>query len=505
MPSTSKQVTTFFDAMEGQFQCLGYGDVRLRPYLSDLRPGEADTASRFSKRVPLKVPIVGAAMDTVTEAPMAIALAKLGGLGIIHKNLSPREQAKHVGRVKRHLHGHIDEPVPVFPEQRIDAVLAWRSEKRFGFHSFPVLDKSGVLVGLVTRSNFRFARDPSATIAEIMTPLAQLTVAREVMSYQDAYDLMRTHSRKVLPIVDANGKFHGMYVLSDLERIVKGTGGYNVDASGQLLVGAAVGVGDGALERAKLLAAKRCDVFVVDTAHGDSQVVFETIRALKSRYPHIDVVAGNVSSADGARHLCQEGVDGILIGQGPGAICTTRIVAGIGVPQATAVYECSKVAYEHEVPACADGGITNSGDIVVALAIGASSVMLGRLLAGTDEAPGTTELVGNVPMKRFRGMGSLGAMRDGAGSRERYGQSDRAESERVPEGVEALVPARGPVARLFAQYRGGLLQGMWYHGARNLKELRANARIFRVTAAGMRESHPHDVVMESLPPNYLQS
>jgi len=497
----NKAIGQFFAKMDKEGLALTYADVRLHTDHSDVLPGSANLASRFSRRIPLRAPIVSAAMDTVTESRMAIALAAAGGLGIIHRNMTPQEQAKEVTRVKLHLNGLIEKPICVDAADSIETVLTMRTEKGYSFHSFPVLE-SGKLVGILTRNDFQFSKDAKEPLRKAMTPLKELITAPEGTSITAAYEKMRGHKKKLLPLLNRRGEVVGLYVFSDLKRILSGQSSHNVDKDGHLLVAAAVGVGDGALVRAALLAERGCDVFVVDTAHGDSENVFATVKLLKRRYPHIDVVAGNVSRGESAKRLAKAGVDGVLVGQGPGSICTTRIIAGIGCPQVTAVYECVKALRGSGVPVCADGGIENSGDIVVALALGAESVILGRLLAGTEEAPGRTRIIQGVPMKEYRGMGSLAAMQESAESRKRYRQADVSTKKLVPEGVESIVPLVGSAHDVLEQQTGGIQSGFGYVGASTLAELRAKAKIFRISPSGLAESHPHGVAIIKDPPNY---
>ena len=480
-------------------ETLTYDDVRLKTDYSEVLPGETSLATRFSRNVALGMPIISAAMDTVTEAEMAIAMAENGGLGIIHKNLKPKEQAKQVNRVKLHLNGLIENPICVDVDNTLEQVLRMREEHGFPFHSFPVI-KDGILVGLLTRNDFDFASDVSLSVHQVMTRRDDLITAPHGTTITEAYELMQRRKKKVLPLLDQDGKVVGMYIFSDLKRIHSNRSIYNIDAAGHLRVAAAVGIGAGALERAGLLAAKRCDLFVVGTAHGDSKNVHDTVKELKRLYPHIDIVAGNISRGEAAKRLVDIGADGVLVGQGPGSICTTRVVAGVGCPQVSAVYECVKALRGTGVPVCADGGIDNSGDIVVALGIGAQSVILGRLLAGTDEAPGETRMIDGAKIKEYRGMGSLGAMQASVSSREQYRQTK--DDKLVPEGVESIAPYLGPVSDILAQYLGGVRSGMGYVGARTIAELAKKASLMRITASGLRESHPHDVRIVKDAPNY---
>lgn len=500
----NKQIDEFFKKMESQGLMVTFSDVRFMTEYSDVVPGETNVQSRFSRRVQVKIPVISSAMDTVTESNMAIAMALKGGLGIIHRGLSPEIQAAQVARVKHHLNRLIATPITVDDQDTVQAVLEYREQKGWKFHSFPVLNASGALVGLMTRNDFDFCTDTGLRVSSVMTPFEQLIVAPSNTTREQAYELLFSKKKKILPLVDESRKVKGMYLFSDLVRSRAENSTQNTDTRGQLRVGAAVGVGEGAFRRAELLAEVGCDVFVIDTAHGYSKNVIETIKKLKQAYTDIDVVAGNVSNGAAALALVDAGADGILVGQGPGSICTTRIIAGIGAPQVSAVHECVKALEGTGVPVCADGGITNSGDITIALGVGAKSIMGGRIFAGTDETPGEVYLdpTRNMKMKGYRGMGSLGAMIDNASSRERYRQATTPLGKFVPEGVEASVPYQGPVADVLDQYVGGLRQGMGYIGAHSLKELRDKTRIFRITSSGLGESHPHNVHINQLPPNY---
>ncbi len=502
--AASARMKAFFEKMDEQGLMVTYDDVRLRTHHSNILPTETELRTRFSKRITLNIPLVSSPMDTVTTADMAIAMAEAGGLGIIHRGLSPDVQAQEVAQVKNRLNGRIGTPVTVRDDVAVTEVQRIIGERKSRFHTFPVVDEHGRMVGLITGNDLDFCMEHSNSVRSIMTPFDDLVRADPGLGRKEAYELMLKHKKKVLPLVDDNRKLGGMYVFSDLRRIFSThhQSGYTVDPNGQLMVGAAVGVGDGALKRAELLAGKKCDVFHIDTAHGDSQNVMSTIAELKKRYPHIDTVAGNVSSGESARRLADAGADGVLVGQGPGSICTTRVIAGVGVPQVSAVFECAEALEGTDVPLCADGGINNSGDMVIALAVGASTVMVGRLLAGTDEAPGETRFFNGMQVKDYRGMGSLGAMRDNASSRERYGQAGNAPSKVVPEGIEGIVPYKGSVQTVLDQYVGGIRSGMGYHGARTLGELADTAVLFRISGAGLAESHPHDITITADAPNY---
>ena len=479
---------------------LTFDDVRLRTGYTKIMPDDVCLKSRFSRNVGLKIPIVSAAMDTVTEAKLAIELAKLGGIGVIHKGLSLEDQAFHVARVKFHLNGLIERPICVYEDEQISAVLLRKESKGYGFHSFPVLSREGKLVGLITGNDFKFCEDSSLSVGDLMS--TSLLTAPEGTSIDDAYDLMRRAKKKVLPLVKKDGEISGMYTLTDVKRIKTGSAEtYNVDNRGQLRVAAAVGVGEEALERVAALFSKNVDVIVIDTAHGDSRAVIDTLKRIKKAYS-LDVVVGNVSIGESAKRLADAGADGIKVGQGPGSICTTRIIAGIGRPQVSAVYDCVRAIEGYDIPICADGGIRNSGDIPIAIAAGADSVMMGNMLAGTDEAPGEIVFFDGRQWKKYRGMGSLEAMEKGASARERYLQQQTGKDQLVPEGLEGAVPYKGKLKDVLFQYVGGLRRGMGYVGAASIEELRENTDFDRITPAGVLESHPHDIKITEYPPNY---
>lgn len=490
----NENVRMFFQKMDDQGLKLTFNDVRLVPNHSAILPAETCVHSCFSKRIRLNIPIVSSPMDTVTDAPMAIAMAEAGGLGIIHGALAPAEQAKAVGRVKHRLHGKVFTPVPADANETVAELLEKREKKHWQFHTFPVLGADNVLLGVVTGNDFDCCMKTSQRVGEIMTPFDDLLTAGSMTAPEEALRLMTEHGKKTLPLIDDERRLAGFYVLSDLKRIFSHERtSHNLDPEGRLVVGAAIAVGDEVFERSDLLAAEGCDVFVIDTAHGDTSRMEALLRALKRRHPHIDVVAGNVSYASGAKRLADWGADGIRVGQGPGSICTTRIIAGVGTPQVSAVYECATAVENYGIPVCADGGISNSGDCVIAFAVGASSVMLGRLLAGADEAPGDVKIIDDKRVKTYRGMGSPSAMRDNASSRARYGQNNVRKS--VAEGVEGYVPQAGPVRALLDQLTGGIRSGMGYHGAQSIPDIQERSTIFRFTPASLEESHPHHIQM----------
>lgn len=491
----------FFRKLESSGIALTYADVRLKTGYSEVLPDNVDTTTKFSKNILLKIPIVSAAMDTVTESSMAIAMAKLGGIGIIHKNLSPQDQASEVAKVKYHLQGIIEKPITVNPTDRIESILERRTEKGYSFHTFPVVD-NGKIVGLLTKNDFDFCDDHSLTASEVMTK--DLITMPYNTSVEEAYARLKKEKKKVLPLLDKNGVLTGMYLYSDLARAKSGRFDvYNLDNKGRLIVGAAIGVGDDAIKHVKFLMEKEVDVVVIDTAHGDSSPVIETLKSIKKLYPRLDVVVGNVSEPESVKRLVDAGADGIKVGQGPGAICTTRIIAGIGCPQVTAIYYCSLEAEKYNISICADGGLQYSGDIPIAIGAGAYSVMMGSMLAGTKESPGDIVFRDGRQWKNYRGMGSIGAM-ESKGSRDRYNQVLTGKNELVPEGIEGLVPYKGEVKDVIFQYVGGLKRGMGYVGAANILELQEKADFWRPTEAGIKESHPHDVVITKESPNYQQ-
>ncbi|MDP1694071.1 MAG: IMP dehydrogenase [Candidatus Woesearchaeota archaeon] len=480
----------------GRETALTFDDVRLRTGYSEVMPDDVDTSTLFSRHIPLKIPLVSAAMDTVTEYKMAIALAKLGGLGIIHRNLTPVEQAKQVARVKFHLNGKIRDPICVYETMTLQEISELRKEKGYTFHTFPVVDKQRKLLGVLTENDFDFCDDPSQLVRTIMS--TRLVTSNSRTTIEEAYEQMMRKKKKLLPLVDKQGRLTGLYVFSDVRRIVRSSNAlYNVDENGQLRVGAAIGVNDSA--RVEKLLDKKVDVVVIDTAHADTKSVLQTLKQLKKSFPSLDVVAGNISEPESAKRLLDAGADGIKVGQGGGSICTTRIVTGIGSPQVSAVYWCAKVAERYNVPLCADGGLRFSGDITIALAAGAHSVMLGSMLAGTDETPGDVVYLDGKQWKIYRGMGSIAAMQEHAGSRERY---NTGKLGLVPEGIEGLTTYKGPLETVVMMHMGGLRKGMGSVGAADIKKLRTQVNFLYCTSAGINESHPHDVRIAREAPNY---
>ncbi|MDN5861795.1 MAG: IMP dehydrogenase, partial [Pseudonocardia sp.] len=479
--------------MPAKFAMLGltFDDVLLLPAESDMVPSEVDTSTRVTRKVVLRVPIVSSPMDTVTESRMAIAMARAGGLGVLHRNLAPDEQALQVEIVKRSEAGMVTDPVTCSPEDTIADVD--RLCAKFRISGVPVTDGTGQLVGIITNRDMRFEMDHSRPVHEVMTP-NPLVTARVGVSAEAALGLLRRHKLEKLPIIDGDGVLRGLITIKDFNKTEK----YPLatkDPDGRLVVAAAVGVGDDGYARAMRLVDAGVDILMVDTAHGHSRRVLETVAKLRAEVGDaVDVVGGNVATRAGASALVEAGADAVKVGVGPGSICTTRVVAGVGAPQITAIFEAAQACAEAGVPVIGDGGIQYSGDISKAIAAGASTVMLGSLLAGTAESPGELILVGGKQFKTYRGMGSLGAMRSrgdtASYSKDRYAQDDvLSEDKLVPEGIEGRIPFRGPLAQVVHQLEGGLRSGMGYAGAPTIAALQ-QAQLVRVTAAGLKESHP---------------
>jgi IMP dehydrogenase len=485
-------------ALERKFakEGLTFDDVLLVPAESAVLPSEVSTRTRLTRELELEIPIVSAAMDTVTEARMAIALAREGGIGVVHRNLSVEAQAAEIDKVKRSEAGMIVEPVTLRPRDRVADALHLMETYRIS--GVPITDENGRLVGILTNRDLRFEDDTSRLVSELMTSENLVTVPVGT-TLEEARAVLHRHKVEKVPVVDADGLLKGLITVKDISKRVQ----YPLatkDEQGRLRVAGAVGTGAEGIERAEALIAEDVDVLVVDTSHGHSQGVLETVRDLKSRFD-VPVIAGNVATAEATEALIDAGADAVKVGMGPGAICTTRVVAGIGVPQITAVYDCAQVAAPHDVPIVADGGVNFSGDIAKALAAGADSVMVGGLLAGVDESPGEVVFHQGEQFKEYRGMGSLGAMRERYSS-DRYFQEDVDEiAKLVPEGIEGRVAYKGPLRNVVHQLVGGLRQAMGYCGAASVEELK-EARFVRVTAAGQRESHPHDVAITKESPNY---
>jgi IMP dehydrogenase len=472
---------------------LTFDDIVLQPAHSEIAPAEAETSTRLTSKIELRIPIVSAAMDTVTESHMAIALAQQGGIGIIHRNMPIDRQAEEVDRVKRSESGMIVDPVTIEPERKISEALELMS--RYRISGVPVT-KNGKLVGILTNRDLRFETRYDLPISEVMTKKNLITVPVGT-TLDEARKILHEHRVEKLLVVDEHYTLKGLITVKDIQKKLKYPNAAK-DEQGRLRVGAAVGATGDFLERAAELVRMKVDVIAVDSAHGHSQRVMDAVKTIKQRFPETQVLAGNVGTYEGARDLIALGADGIKVGIGPGSICTTRVVSGAGVPQITAIAECAKATTQANVPLIADGGVKYSGDITKAIAAGADSVMIGSLLAGTDESPGETILYQGRTFKMYRGMGSLGAMSQG--SSERYGQSSN--GKLVPEGIEGRVPYKGPVAELIYQLVGGLRSGMGYCGCRTIRELQQKTKFLRITAAGLRESHVHDVIITKEAPNY---
>jgi len=475
-------------------EALSFDDVLLLPNHSEVLPDQVDVSTTLVGNIRLRIPIVSSPMDTVTEARMAIALAREGGVGVIHRNMPIEKQALEVDRVKRSEHGVIWDPIYLSPNHTVRDALELM--ERYHISGVPITDEAGYLVGILTNRDIRFETNFDRLIHEVMTS-ENLITAPVGTSLEEAEKILQKHKIEKLPIVDEQGKLRGLITIKDLLKIRQHPNATK-DERGRLVVGAAVGPMREPVERARALADAGVDFIVIDSAHGHSQGVLNAVRLIKRTLPDLLVVAGNVATREGVRALAEAGADAIRVGLGAGSICTTRVVAGVGVPQLYAIMECAAEAQKWNLPIIADGGIRYSGDIVKALAAGASAVMLGNLLAGCEESPGEIEIFRNRAYKVYRGMGSVAAMRQG--SSDRYYQTDPRKI--VPEGVEGRVPYRGPLSETIHQLVGGLRSGMGYVGARNLQELREKARFIRITNSGLRESHPHSVSITREPPNY---
>ena len=481
---------------------LTFDDVLLLPAASDVLPAEADPRTRITRRISLRMPLVSSAMDTVTEARMAVAMARQGGVGVLHRNLAIEDQAQQVDMVKRSEAGMITDPVTCTPDATVADVD--RICGRYRISGLPVTSEDGVLLGIVTNRDIRFETAPDRKVAEVMTPMPLIT-ARVGVSPDEALDLLRRNKVEKLPLIDDAGLLRGLITVKDFAKSEE----YPLatkDPGGRLVVGAAVGVGEDAKRRAQALIDTGVDFLIVDTAHGHARLVLEMIAQLKAN-TGVEVIGGNVATREGAQALIDAGADGVKVGVGPGSICTTRVVAGVGVPQVTAIYEAAQAARPARIPLIGDGGLQYSGDIAKAIAAGADTVMLGSLLAGCEETPGEMVFINGKQYKLYRGMGSLGAMRNRerggrSYSKDRYFQDDALREDKlVPEGVEGQVPYRGPLAAVATQLVGGLRAAMGYCGARTIADLQ-QAQFVRITAAGLKESHPHDIQMTVEAPNY---
>lgn len=474
-------------------QGLTFDDVLLIPAHSDVLPRDVDVRTHLTQNVTLNIPVMSAGMDTVTEAEMAIAMAREGGIGVIHKNMSIDEQAREVKLVKRSEHGIIVDPIYLAP----DNTLSDADELMNKYHISGVpITANGKLVGIITNRDMRFETDLSRPISDIMTSKGLIT-APEHTTMEEAKRILQAHRIEKLPLVDDDGHLKGLITIRDIEKMRKFPNS-NKDSDGRLKVAAAIGVTSDVEDRVEALLDAKADVLVIDTAHGHSEGVLQTIRRLRKAFPHLELIAGNVATYDATKALIEAGVSAVKVGIGPGSICTTRVIAGIGVPQITAIYDCAKAAEGTGIPIIADGGIQYSGDIAKALGAGASCVMLGNLLAGTEEAPGEMIIYQGKNYKSYRGMGSLGAMQ--AGSKDRYFQQNA--KKLVPEGIEGRIPYKGHVSDVLFQLIGGLRASMGYCGAKNIKAMNEDTQFIQITGAGLRESHPHDVSITKEAPNY---
>jgi len=473
---------------------LTYDDVLLVPQKSDVLPNVVNISTKLTKKISLNIPLISAGMDTVTESRLAIAVAREGGIGIVHKNMSIENQALEVDKVKRSEHGVIVDPFYLHPLNKVKDALEIMG--RYRISGVPIVDKDNTLVGIITNRDIRFESDTEQLIDDVMTK-KDLVTAAEGISMADAEKILKKWKIEKLPLVDKMGKLKGLITIKDIEKAIKYPNRAK-DYRGRLLVGAAVGIGADMMDRVGALVKADVDVIALDSAHGHSKNVIDSVRIIKNKYPDIQVIAGNVATREATLDLIDAGADCVKVGIGPGSICTTRIVAGIGVPQLTAVMDCAEAAKERGIPVIADGGIKYSGDIVKAIAAGASTVMLGSLLAGTEESPGEIVIYQGRSFKSYRGMGSTAAME--AGSKDRYFQNDT--KKFVPEGVEGRVPYRGHLKDIIYQMVGGIRSGMGYCGTATIENLKNDAQFIKITGAGLIESHPHDIAITVEPPNY---
>jgi IMP dehydrogenase len=474
-------------------EALTFDDVLLVPDHSEVLPKDVEISTNLTRNIRLNIPIISSGMDTVTEARMAIAMAREGGLGIIHKNMSIERQAEEVDKVKRSEHGIIVDPIFLGPDNRLQD--AHNLMERYRISGVPITE-NGRLIGIITNRDLRFETDLSQKISDCMTQ-EHLITAPVGTSLEEAKKILGKHRIEKLPLIDADGNLKGLITIKDIEKAQKYPNSAK-DGKGRLLAAAAVGVGADLMDRLDALVAAKVDIIVVDTAHGHSKGVLDAVRKIKQAYPAIELIAGNIATAQATNALIEAGADAVKVGMGPGSICTTRVIAGIGVPQITAIYNCSQAAKPFGVPVIADGGIKYSGDITKAIAAGGNVVMIGSLLAGTEESPGETVIFQGRSFKEYRGMGSLSAM--ALGSKDRYFQENA--EKLVPEGIEGRVPFKGAVADTVYQLLGGLRAGMGYCGVKNIDELMNKTRFIRVTSAGLKESHPHDVTITKESPNY---
>jgi IMP dehydrogenase len=486
--------------VENVEECLTFDDVLLVPSYSEILPNDVDVSTRLTRNIKLNIPLISAAMDTVTESSTAIAMAQEGGIGIIHRNLEIQDQTAEVKRVKKYESGMIVNPLTVRPKHKVgDALEIMLKQNITGL---PVTKEDDTLLGIVTFRDLRFEKNLDFNVDQIMTPKKRLITVGEGTTLEEAKELLHKYRIEKLPVVDKEFRLRGLITMKDIEKIEKYPTA-SKDRMGRLRCGAAVGVGPDREERIEALIEVGCDVIIIDTAHGHSKKVIDAVKSTKSNFPKVDLIAGNIGTGEGADAVIKAGADGVKVGVGPGSICTTRIIAGIGVPQVSAIQDVTRVADLHGVPVIADGGIKYSGDIVKAIAAGAHTVMIGNLFAGTDEAPGEVILFQGRTYKVYRGMGSIEAMKKG--SRDRYAQNlgdEMIDSKLVPEGIEGRIPYRGPIGGTVYQLIGGLRAGMGYTGCATIDELRSNGKFIKVTNAGLREGHVHDVIITKEAPNY---
>lgn len=483
--------------MKFKKESLTFDDILLVPAYSEVVPSQVSLKTRLTKKLELNIPLISAGMDTVTEADMAIGMAREGGIGIIHKNMPIEAQARQVDKVKRSEHGVITDPFKLSADHTIadaDELMG-----HFRISGVPITDEENNLIGIITNRDIRFEKDYSRPIREVMTS-ENLITAKEGISMDEALQILRKHKIEKLPLVDDNNKLKGLITIKDIEKSISYPNAAK-DSQGRLLCGAAVGVTEDVLERIKALVDAKVDVIVVDTAHGHSKGVIESVKKIKENFPQVELIAGNVATGEACKALIEAGVDAVKVGIGPGSICTTRVVAGIGVPQISAIMDCYEVAREYDVPVIADGGIKYSGDVVKAIAAGGSTVMLGSLFAGCSESPGEEEIYEGRRFKVYRGMGSISAMK--SGSSDRYFQQNS--KKLVPEGVEGRVAYKGPVSDVIYQLMGGLRAGMGYVGAKDIKTLQEDTEYVKMTAASLVESHPHDINITKESPNYSRN
>jgi len=496
---SAKYKNEFIQAVmdEAPYTALTFDDVTLITQYADFLPDDASIKTKLTNKISLNIPFLSAAMDTVTESEMAIALACEGGIGVIHKNLDMDTQASKVGKVKHYLNGLIHDPIVFNVDDTIDKVLQVKKARNFGFSGFPITDNDGRLAGILTSSDIKYSDNNSLKISDIMT--TNVFTALPETSLNDAYTIMKNEKIGKLPLVE-DGKLVGLYSFTDVQNLVSGSRPlHNLDSKFRLRAAAAVSAND--FERVERLASEYVDVIIVDSAHGHSKGIMDMTKWIKKHYPEIEVVAGNICTGEAAVDLRAAGADAVKVGIGPGSICTTRVVCGVGVPQLTAIYNCAK-ALEGSIPIVADGGIKLSGDVPKAIVAGASCVMLGSLLAGTDESPGETILHQGRQYVVYRGMGSLASMAQGKGSRERYSQADVSTEDLVPQGIEGLVPYAGSMKKVMNQLCGGLKSSLGYCGCKTIEQMQSNGKFLKVTGSGLKESHPHDVKITREAPNY---